>query len=114
MAPARTSRLVNRVVALLRSYFALRFFRPRSEQPPDQNQLAKVIGVMVGHKQGLAENRLSLAVRERKKQVGGWIGYQVVQGPCVGAEGFDTFVPGAAVGRSVARRPIAFGEVRRN
>ena len=35
-----------------------RFLKPSSEQPPDHNQLAKVIGVVLSHKQGLAENAL--------------------------------------------------------
>jgi hypothetical protein len=57
-----------------------------------------VIGIVVGHKQGLAENRLSVAVRERSKQIRGWTAHRVLHRARVGAEGFDILTQAPELG----------------
>jgi len=46
---------------------------PISEKAAQQDDLAGVVGVVVGNEQGFAQERLAGAVRERLQQVHGFV-----------------------------------------
>src|SRR5262245_9036417 len=67
--------------------------RPRAERAAEHDQLAQVIGVVVGDQERLAENRLPIPVRDAGEQVRPGVGDQGLHGRKVGSEPGDTPVP---------------------
>src|SRR5580658_3971180 len=69
--------LMNLVCCLLPLYRLLRpggegcgsAFAPRTEHPPNQDELAQMVGVVVREKQRLAKYRLARAMRNRREQI---------------------------------------------
>jgi hypothetical protein len=87
---------------------------PGGEEAADENELAQVVGVMVGEKQGFVEQRLVIGVGNGSEKVGGRVFNFGGELFAVGAEGRDTFIPGFCVGRLRRFGPIAGGEIGRD
>jgi hypothetical protein len=47
--------------------------RPGAQKTPQQHQLAKVVGVVVGHQEGFAEDGLAVAPGEAAVEIGGGV-----------------------------------------
>src|SRR5208337_483161 len=77
---------------------------PGAQQPEDCDKLAQVVGVVVGHKQGLSEDRLTLAMRDRGEKVGCGLGDQIHHRFQISPKGRHGAVPGSSV-----RRGVSFG-----
>ena len=86
---------------------------PGAEQTPQQNQLAEVIGIVVGHQQGFAKQRLSVAMRNRSEKIIGRVFDKLFHFGRVPAERRDTRVPRRRIGGSIALGPVALRPLRR-
>ena len=88
-------------------------FAPVPSSRRTSTNCAQVIGVVVGHQQGLAQNGLAVAPGDAGVQIGLWVRHQVLHGLQIFAELLNTFVPCGRTRRSFRLRPIAFGPLGR-
>src|SRR5262249_36836851 len=79
---------------------------PRAQGAAQQHEVSPGIGVVVGNEQRLAQDRLPLAVRDRREQVRGRVRDQVLHRLQIGAEGGEAPLPGAIIRRSIALGPV--------
>jgi hypothetical protein len=86
---------------------------PRAENTAQRNQFSDVPGIVIGELERLAQQRLALAVGERRIQIGGRIGHQFPHGLQIVTERLHAVVPGGLIRRGRAGRPVAFGPFRR-
>src|SRR5207244_1481965 len=76
-----------------------------------KDQLSQVIGVVVRDQQGLAEQGLSLAVREFRKQVGPGIGDQFLHLLKILLKLLNAFFPGLFARRRFGSGPVVVGKL---
>lgn len=86
---------------------------PCAEELADEDELADVVGVVVGGEQGLSQEGLAVAVGDFGVEVVGLIGDEGDEGLEVIAEGADGLVPGLVVRRGGLGRPVACGPLGR-
>ena len=87
--------------------------RPGGQEAADEDELADVVGVVVGEEERFVEERLVVGVRNRGEEIRGGIfdsGGEFFQ---VGAESGDAFVPGFCIGRFGRFGPVAGREIGR-
>ena len=80
---------------------------PGGEEAADEDELAEVVGVVIGEEQGFVQQGLVVGVRDGGEEIGGRIfdfGGELL---AVGAKGSDAFFPGFCVGRFGRLGPIA-------
>src|SRR5262249_62071450 len=83
---------------------------PTGEEAADEDELADVVGVVVGEQESLAEERLVIGVSDGREEIGGSVfdfGGEFFQ---VSAKGADAFVPGFWIGRRGSTLAIAGGK----
>lgn len=80
---------------------------PGIEQPPEKNQLPKMIRIVVGQKQCFAKKRLPLTVWKRSIQISGAVGNQFFHGFRVSPEIANRMIPGMVIRRRFCRRPVS-------
>jgi len=73
-----------------------------------------MIGIVISDQERLAENRLTIAVRDRREEIGRRIGDQVAHRLEIGLERGDRLVPSGWRWRRIALGPIAARKLRRN
>ena len=56
----------------------LPFSSPSAEEPTDDDQLAEMIRIVVRYEQRFPENGVSIAVRNWRKQIRHWVGYEIL------------------------------------
>jgi len=86
---------------------------PSAEDAPEEHGFAQVIGVVIGHKQSLAQDGLTVPVRNFGEQINGLIRHQLAHGLEIRAKGLETPVPRRFVGRCRRAGPIALRKIRR-
>ena len=88
-------------------------FFPGPEKTANDDDLAQVIRVVIGHKKSLAQNRLSRAVRNFREEIRPGIRDHFFHRSNISREGFQTLVPCLWVRRCLSFRPISGGPIRR-
>lgn len=83
---------------------------PRAKRPPQSDQLPEMIGIVIGHKQRLAQDGLASAPRNWCIEIGVRIGDQVLHRFQIGPEGRDAFVPSLDVRRLIVAWPVVVGK----
>ena len=79
---------------------------PRTQNAAEENQFPDMIRVVVSHLKRLAQKRLTLPMRKRRKQIGFRIGNQFAHGFEVALERLHAVFPGCCAIRFRALRPI--------
>src|SRR5206468_12738157 len=90
---------------------------PGAEQLPEKDDLAEVVGVMVGHEQRFAQERMlgpCLRVLDPREEIPLRVLHDFLHRRQVAAKRTHAFVPGRVVRRSFGLRPVARGKVRRD
>lgn len=79
-----------------------------------QDELAEMIGVVIGDEHGFTQDGLALAVRDASEEIRFRVLNQFDHGAQIGVEIANAAVPGGGVGRSGGGRPVAGRERRRD
>ena len=84
--------------------------RPGAEQPPHCYQLPQMIRIVIRDEKRFPKNRWPVAVGNRYKQIRRGVGYQILQGSQISAEGFQALFPSHRIRRRVPVRPVTIRE----
>src|SRR5690242_6385763 len=98
----------------LRAGMIERLLRPGSQQPAQQDQLAHVISVVIRRQQRLPQNRLSVAVRDRREQIGFRIRNQRDHRFEIRSKFPQALIPRTVRRRRFGIRPVSSGELWRD
>src|SRR5208282_3740591 len=85
-----------------------------SDALPQHHQLSKVICIMVGHQQRLAQNRLPITPRDSGVEIDSAAGNEPLHRSQIFPERGHTRSPNLLIRRCVQRRPVSFGPFGRN
>src|SRR3979490_3632301 len=85
---------------------------PRAEKPANKNNLAEVIGIVIGDKKNFAKNGLSRAVRNSGEKICLWIRRQLLHRRQVTGKQFQAFLPRLPIRGLRAFWPVSGGPVR--
>src|SRR5882724_3656203 len=86
---------------------------PGADQPPDEHQLAQVIGGVIGHQHYLPQQRLPFSPGERREEILGRVEDQRLHGLPIHPERPQRRLPPVIVGWCGGRRPVALRPFRR-
>ena len=89
-------------------------FGPGAEGAAEVDELAEVIGIVVGEDEGFAQNGLALAVGDFGVEIGARIFDELNHFAQIVFKGFDGFVPLFFARRDRGLRPVAFGKFGRD
>lgn len=73
-----------------------------------------MVSIVVGDQERLAQDCLTITVRDQRKEISGWIGHELLQLFQVLAESLYRLFPERDVASGIRVRPIAFRKIRRD
>src|SRR5579885_3224029 len=89
-------------------------FGPGAVGPAEIDELAEVIGVVVGKEESFSEHGLAFAMRKSREKIGARIPHKLDHGSKVALERLDAGVPCVFAGRVGRLGPVAAGKIRRD